>query len=75
MNKILNNNDNNKIFINEKEKVQLLEFVNTLKVIDNSNSFQNMISQMQYDINRFSSKSISEVNIILDKTATNTLYK
>jgi hypothetical protein len=30
---------------------------------------------MQYDINRFSSKSISEVNIILDKTATNTLYK
>lgn len=71
MNEILNKENNNKIFINGKEKEQLLEFVNTLKVIDNSNSFQNMISKMQYDINRFSGKPISEVKFILEKTATN----
>jgi hypothetical protein len=75
MHELLNKENNNKIFINEKEKVQLLEFVNTLKTVDNSNNFQNMISQMLYDINRFSNKSIYEVKINLDKTATNTEYK
>lgn len=71
MNEILYSKDKNKIFINEKEKQQLLNFVNTLKSIDRSNNFQNMISQIQNDINRFANKSTSEVKIILNKTATN----
>jgi len=63
---ILNNENENLILINQNDKTRMIEFVNSLKTIDNSNSFQSMISKMLNDINKLSNKSIKEVKKLLN---------